>query len=92
MTKTLALHAKRWIGAITSMMVHDDKAFLNNAFRVDDNQKNKDNVPKWYIKQPLEHSVTFFSAEFLCRRNLKNNLPPQLSSRDKKALTLNKSH
>ena len=42
--------------------------FPENAYRLDDKQKNNKNVQKVYIKQPFDYSVFIFSAEFSCRR------------------------
>ena len=58
--------------------------FPENAYRLDDKQKNNKNVQKVYIKQPFDYSVCFFPQSFRVDDIEKNNSISQLSSRDNK--------
>ena len=56
--------------------------FPENAYRLDDKQKNNKNVQKVYIKQPFDYSVFFFPQSFRLDDIEKKNSASQLSSRD----------
>ena len=63
------------------MMVRGKCDFPENAYRLDDKQKNTKRVQKVYIKQPFDYSV-FFPQSFRVDDIEKKNSPSQLSSRD----------